>query len=631
MNAMGRLTQPMALFDQGRKAAALVLAVFSVYTAFFGVLPDMLQRSFHLALVIALIFATTGALARNSASKIAIALDGVLLTLGFSVLIYHVIFYTEISNRWGELTTIELWLGCICIVTLLEATRRSIGWPIVVLATLFLAYAFVGPQLPGLLNHRGYSLERVVSHMYLGGSGIFGTPLGVSATFVTMIVIFGAMLEASGAGKVLMDVATGATGRSRGGPAKAAVIGSSLMGMISGTAVANVLTTGTISIPLMKRNGYKAHVAGAIEAVSSTGGQLMPPVMGAAAFIMADLIERPYLDIAKAAILPSFLYYLVLFLVVHFEAMKFNIPVLKWGELPSIRSTLQNGGHLLTPLVVFAAMLIGGYSVMYTSFWAVMVTILASYLRRTTWLTPSKLLASLIDGAQAVLPVAAACATAGIIIGIITLTGLGLKFSSLIITAAGNNLTMALILTMVASLVLGMGLPTAAAYILVSTLVAPALVELGVDILAAHLFCFYGAMLSSITPPVAMAAYAAAGLANANPFRIAVTSMRFGVTAFIVPFFFVANQALIGIGDWASIIIAAITATAGCAALASAVQGWLFVRMTLLERLICFAGGLLMISPDVTTDFMGAALLIGVLAFQKYRYRSQTTKPVNDR
>lgn len=622
MTASSTPDTPYGAVDWLRWGAAIVLSVFSLYTAFAGVLSDMLQRSLHLALVVLLIFTAHGALARRSSPVHRVIVDVALLVLGVGVLLYHVVFFNAIANRWGEMTGPEFWLGGICIVTLLEATRRSIGWPIVILALIFLGYAFVGPHLPGLLFHRGYSLERVISHLYLGGGGIFGTPLGVSATFVIMIVIFGAMLERSGAGKVLMDIATGATGHTRGGPAKAAVVGSSLMGMISGTAVANVLTTGTISIPLMKRNGYRPHVAGAIEAVASTGGQLMPPVMGAAAFIMADLTERPYLDIATAAILPAALYYIVLFVVVHLEAVKNDIPILHGDDLPKLGPTFLAGGHLLLSLPVFAWMLIDGYSVMYASFWAIVTTFVVSYAKRATWLTPKQLLASFVDGANAVLPVAAACATAGIIIGVITLTGLGLKFSSLIIAVAGNNLVIALILTMVASLLLGMGLPTAAAYILVSTLVAPALVDLGVDLLAAHLFVFYGAMLSSITPPVAMAAYAAAGLAGANPFRIAVTAVRFGIAAFIVPFFFVINPALIGVGDIATIAMAAVTATIGSIAIAVAVQGWLLNRLSIIERIIAFGGGLLLTAPELRSDALGVALVFAVCVYQWGRRKS---------
>ena len=604
-----------------RQLVAIVLALFSLYSAFFGVFSDMIQRSFHLGLVLFLIYTSHGALNHHTLRIPHIVFDVVLLFAGVGVLLYQVVFFEAISARWGELTELEFWFGMICIITLLEATRRTIGWPIVILAIIFLGYAFLGPQLPGLLNHRGYSLDRVISHLYLGGGGIFGTPLGVSATFVILIVIFGAMLERSGAGRVLMDIATGATGRSRGGPAKAAVVGSSLMGMISGTAVANVLTTGTISIPLMKRNGYRPHVAGAIEAVASTGGQLMPPVMGAAAFIMADLTETPYLEIAGAAILPAALYYIVLFAVVHLEAVKNNIPVLTSDELPRFIPTILKGGHLLLSLPVFAYMLIAGYSVMYASFWAIVTTIVVSYAKRTTWLTPRKLIGSFIDGVNALLPVAVACATAGIIIGVITLTGLGLKFSSLIVAVAGDNLVVALLLTLIASLLLGMGLPTAAAYILVSTLVAPALVDLGVELLAAHLFVFYGAMLSSITPPVALAAYAAASLAEANPSRIAVTAVQFGIAAFIVPFFFVINPALLGFGDLTTIVLAAISASIGAGAIAIAIQGWLITRVSIIERLIIFIGGLLLMLPDVIWTALGTLLVFAICAIQWLRRR----------
>lgn len=602
-----------------RAGVAVILAVFSLYSAFFGVFSDMIQRSFHLALVLFLVYTAHGAFNKKSPRTYELLVDSALLIIGFSVLIYHVVFFNEISGRWGELTQLEFWLGSLCILTLLEATRRSIGWPIVILAIIFLGYAFLGPQLPGLLNHRGYSFERVVSHLYLGGGGIFGTPLGVSATFVVMIVIFGALLERSGAGRVLMDIATGATGRSRGGPAKAAVVGSSLMGMISGTAVANVLTTGTISIPLMKRNGYRPHVAGAIEAVASTGGQLMPPVMGAAAFIMADLTETPYLDIAAAAILPAILYYVVLFAVVHLEAVKRDIPVLHADDLPKIVPTILSGGHLLLSLPVFAYLLIDGFSVMFASFWAIVTTIIVSYAQRATWLTPKKFFAALIDGAEAVLPVAVACATAGIIIGVITLTGLGLKFSSLIVALSGNNLILALILTMMASLLLGMGLPTAAAYILVSTLVAPALVDMGVKLLAAHLFVFYGAMLSSITPPVALAAYAAAGLSGANPFKIALVAVQFGVAAFIVPFFFVLNPALLGFGDFATIAMAATTSIIGAGAIAIAVQGWYLHRASIVERILIFAAGLMLMGQQLEWNLTGVALIVAITGYQWVR------------
>jgi len=470
-----------------RVACAFILAGFSLYTAFFGIMSDMIQRSVHLGLVLVLVY--LGALVPSSLGLInnqfLRVVSVVLAVIGLATMMYQVYFFDDIASRYGQLTQAEFYIGIIATLVLLEATRRTIGWPIVILAIVFLLYAYFGNLLPGLASHRGYNAERIISQLYLGGGGIFGTPLGVSSTFVILIVLFGAALETSGAGKVLMDIATSITGRSRGGPAKAAVVGSSLMGMVSGTAVANVLTTGTISIPLMKRTGYRPEAAGAIEAVASTGGQLMPPVMGAAAFLMADLTGISYFEIARAAIIPALLYYVVLFSVVHLEAVKHNIALLNFDELPSLSKTLFGGFHLLLSLPVFVYMLFSGYSVMYASFWAFVAAIVLSYLRRATWLTPKKLYQTIINGVEAVLPVATACACAGIIIGIITLTGLGLKFSSLVISLSDGNLFLALVLTMIASLILGMGLPTAAAYILVATLAAPALEQLGVNQLAA--------------------------------------------------------------------------------------------------------------------------------------------------
>ena len=608
--------------DTVKAVAAVSLALFSLYSAIFGVFQDMVQKGTHLSIVLLIVF-LAGCRRNAAASDVRRSLvDFCLMAGAFAVVFYHVVFYEAVANRWGELTELEYWLAVACIAALLEATRRAIGWAIVLLALVFLLYALLGPHLPGILAHRGYSPERVLAQLYLGGGGIFGTPLGVSATFVILIIIYGAFLERSGAGKVLMDIATGATGRSRGGPAKASVVGSSLMGMISGTAVANVLTTGTISIPLMKRNGYKPHVAGAVEAVASTGGQLMPPVMGAAAFIMADMIERPYLDIARAAIIPAVLYYVVLFAVVHLEAVKGGIPVLARSELPGVMRTMRAGGHLLLSLPVFVYLLLVGYSVMYAAFWAVVAAIGASFLRRRSWLSPRRFVSALVSSVDAIVPVALACATAGIIIGVISLTGLGLKFSTLVVTVSGGNLAVALVLTMVASLILGMGLPTAAAYILVATLVAPALVGMGVDLLAAHLFVFYGAMLSSITPPVALAAYAAAGLADANPMRIALTAVSFGAAAFVVPLFFVYDTALIGIGSAPAIGIAVGTGIVGALCIAATVQGWALVRTHWLERIALGIAAVCLISPNANADLAGIGLVLATLIPQYSRHRT---------
>ena len=604
-----------------RIIAASILSLFSIYTAFFGVFPDMIQRSFHIGIILFLVYLfPLQNLSYNDLFRSLKAYFFIILSLlSLLVMVYQIIFFDAINDRYGELTNYEFYLGLAATFFLLDATRRTIGWSISILAIIFLLYALLGSYLPGEAGHRGYSLHRIMSHLYLGGSGIFGTPLGVTATFVILIVLFGAVLENSGAGKVLMDIANSLTGKSRGGPAKAAVVGSSLMGMISGTAVANVLTTGTISIPLMKRTGYRPETAGAIEAVASTGGQLMPPVMGAAAFLMSDMTGISYYEIARAALLPAVLYYIVLFSVVHIEAIKRNIPIIDTKDIPSIWETLRKGGHLLLSLPVFIYMMFDGYSVMYASIWSLMMAVALSYVRRATWLTPKKILRTIENGVEAVIPVATACACAGIIIGIITLTGLGLKFSSLVISLSGGNIFLALLLTMIASLILGMGLPTAAAYILVATLAAPALEELGINQLAAHLFVFYSAMLSSITPPVALAAYAASGLANANPFRIALVSCQFGVAAFIIPYFFAYNPVLIGIdASFQMIFLAAFSAIFGSLCLSIFIQGWLISKLLLIERIGYIIVTFCLLSVSFTTDLIGFGLLIILVSFHYF-------------
>ena len=466
-----------------------ILSVFLVsltlYTAYFGVFPDGLQRSGHLLLVIALVYvvAFRASMEREGPVGFSLTLQRlwilVVLAAGVIATGHHIVNFDAINDRWGEITDLEILFAVILMAVLFDACRRTVGWPIVILASIFLGYGLFGAFLPDGLAHRGYSLKRVTAQLYLGGGGIFGTPLGVSATFVTGVVVLGALLEKTGAGQVLMDFATGLTGRLRGGPAKAAVVGSSLMGMISGTAVANVLTTGPISIPLMRKSGYRKEAAGAIEAVASTGGQLMPPVMGAAAFIMAEFTATSYLTIAKAAFLPAVIFYAVLLAMVHFEAVKRNIPLLRDADSIVDWGSIAKRSYLLAPLPVFVGMLLNGYSIMLSSFWAVATSVIVSFFSRASAQTPRRMVETAIAAANAVIPVALACAAAGVIIGIITLTGIGLKFSTLVVLLSGGQLHVALVLTMLTCLILGMGLPTAAAYILVATLVAPALVDLG--------------------------------------------------------------------------------------------------------------------------------------------------------
>lgn len=600
---------------------SVLLVSLTLYTAYFGVFPDGLQRSGHLLLVMALVYvgALSASFGPNGQTTMLVTLRRLwivaALTAGVIATGHHIVNFSAINDRWGEITQIEIVLAVILVIALFDACRRTIGWPIVFLASFFIAYGLFGAYLPDGLAHRGYSLKRVTAQLYLGGGGIFGTPLGVSATFVTGVVVLGALLEKTGAGQVLMDFATGLTGRMRGGPAKAAVVGSSLMGMISGTAVANVLTTGPISIPLMRKSGYRKEAAGAIEAVASTGGQLMPPVMGAAAFIMAEFTATSYLTIAKAAFLPAVIFYAVLLAMVHFEAVKRNIPLLRDADSVIDWASIAKRSYLLAPLPVFVSMLLNGYSIMLSSFWAVAASVIVSFFNRSSAQTPRRVVETAITAAKAVIPVALACAAAGVIIGIITLTGIGLKFSTLVVLLSGGQLPVALVLTMLTCLILGMGLPTAAAYILVATLVAPALVDLGVGLLAAHLFVLYSAMLSSITPPVALAAYAAASISQGNPLKIAVLACQFGMGAFAVPYFFVYDPALLAIDvTWVQVVLSFVTAIAGGVAASVAMMGFFAYRLSVLERFGFALAAVLFLSSDWRFDalavLIAAALIV---------------------
>lgn len=616
---------PEKVFDWAIGIVSALLVSLTLYTAYFGVFPDGLQRSAHLLLAMALVY--IGALRALVSADGSSGLNRTLQKLWILLLLaggvvttgHHMVNFDAINDRWGEITDYEIVFAVVLLVTLFDACRRTIGWPIVILAAIFIAYGLFGAYLPDGLAHRGYSLKRITAQLYLGGGGIFGTPLGVSATFVTGVVVLGALLEKTGAGQVLMDFATGLTGRMRGGPAKAAVVGSSLMGMISGTAVANVLTTGPISIPLMRKSGYRKEAAGAIEAVASTGGQLMPPVMGAAAFIMAEFTATSYLTIAKAAFLPAVIFYAVLLAMVHFEAVKRNIPLLRDADSTTDWASIVKRSYLLAPLPVFVSMLLNGYSIMLSSFWAVVASIIVSYFSRGSAQTPRRMVETAVTAAYAVIPVALACAAAGCIIGIITLTGVGLKFSTLVVLLSGGQLPLALMLTMLTCLILGMGLPTAAAYILVATLVAPALVDLGVGLLAAHLFVLYSAMLSSITPPVALAAYAAASISQGNPLKIAVLACQFGMGAFAVPYFFVYDPALLGIDvTWVQVVVSFITAIAGGVSASIAMLGVFAYRLNIIERLGFALAAVLFLNSDWRYDAL-AAIVAGALVFWNLR------------
>ena len=526
---------------------AVGLSLFHLYTAGFGLLNALKQRSVHLSLVLVLVFFLYPGFKKSPMNKIP-WYDFVLAGIAFYCVFYHVLYFNELIMRPGLPTTQDLVVGVVGIALILEATRRVSNPILPVIAICFLLYCYFGRHFPGLFAHRGYTVSRIINHMYMGTEGIFGTPLAVSSTFVFMFILFGTFLEQTGMGRFIIDLAMALAGHSTGGPAKVAVLSSGLMGSISGSSVANVCTTGMFTIPLMKSVGYRPHFAGAVEAVASTGGQIMPPVMGAAAFIMATMMEVPYLQVAAAAVIPALLYYFAVLVQVHFEAARLGLKGLPRERLPLIIPLLKQRGHLLVPLVGIIYFLIAGYTPLKAAFNGIVITIVVSYLRKETRLTPAKFLAALDGGARGALGVACACATVGVVVGTATLTGLGLSIANAIVKIAGGLMLPTLLLTMVACILLGAGLPTTANFIVTSTMAAPALFKLGVPPMAAYMFVLYFGIAADLSPPVALAAYAGAGIAGDDPMKTGMTAVKLALAGFLVPYIYVFNPILVLVG-----------------------------------------------------------------------------------
>lgn len=506
-------------------------------------------------------------------------------------------------------------IGLAILVLVLEGTRRTVGLPIVFVALFFIVYAIFGRYMPSIISHKGYSIWRLVDNLVWTTQGIFGIPIAVSSTFVIIFILFGSMLDKLGAGSFFINFAYALTGHRKEGPAQTAVIASGFMGSISGSSVSNVVTTGAFTIPLMKKTGYSAEYAGAVEAVASTGGQIMPPVMGAASFVMADMLGVPYYRIALAALIPALLYFLSVSFMVNFQASKKGLKGVDKKDLPSAKKVLKDGYYVAIPLIALVYFLfIRMYSPMragvFTIFVLIGVSFFWTFIREKKFLT-RELIDSLINGAKIAVPVAMACASAGIVIGIVSLTGLGVRFTQLIISLSGGHLFPALLLTMLSCLILGMGLPTTAAYIITSVLAVPALSSMGVPTLAAHLFILYFAIISFITPPVAISAFAASGIAGSDSMKTGFTAFRIGIAGFIVPFLFVYSPSLIFIGSWWSIIIYTIKAIVGVFLLAGFLEGWFFKQLLpIFPRLILGASAVFLIFPKVWTGILGMGLLL---------------------
>jgi len=595
---------------------AVSASLFQLYTGGFGIFSSMVQRSVHWTFMSVLAFLLYRG-TKKSKRKTPTVVDLIFAALALIAGLYIFFNWEAVVERAGMPIERDIYFGIIMVIVVLEATRRVVGAALAYTALAFLIYAYLGPWMPGILSHKGYDIERLANVMYTSTEGIFGIPMAVSSTYIVLFVLFGAFLNKCGGGRFFIDFAFSLTGRARGGPAKAAVISSAFMGTMSGAAVANVVTTGTFTIPLMKKSGYPARVAGAIEAVASTGGQIMPPIMGAAAFIMSEFTEIPYVTIATAALIPALLYFLAIYLMVDFQARKQGLTGLDREKLPQVLATLAWGGHLFIPLIVLIIMLIWAYSPMKSVFWGIVLIVVMGMMRKTTRVGPWKLIEALETGARNAVTIAAACASAGIIVGVIALTGLGLKFSDSLVSLSGGNIFLALFFSMVASLILGCGMPTTAAYVVLASLAAPVLVRLGVPILASHLFIFYFGCISTITPPVALSSYAGAGLAGADATSVGNTAFKFGLVAYIVPYMIVYGPSLLMQGGVVSILTSVVTACLGIIAFTSGLQGYLRRQCLWWERLGLTAAGLCLIFPGLKTDLTGVLILLGVWGYQR--------------
>ncbi len=595
-------------------AASIVFVLWQLYVLFISPIDPLLLRTVHISFVMILGFLYFPLSDKMRKDKVHF-IDFILAAGALAFMYYVITGYKGITLRSGvNPTQLDIVFGVILIVSIIELSRRTTGITLPIIALVFLMYALYGANLPGLLGHPQYSFKRVISFLF-GVQGIFSEPVGVSATFVFMFLLFGSLLNTSGGGEAIIDFAKSIAGGKRGGPAKVAILSSALFGSISGSAVANVVVTGTFTIPLMKKTGYDNHFAGAVEAVASTGGQITPPVLGAAAFLIAEVLGVPYSKIVLATIIPALLYYTCLFAVVDFEAAKKNLLGLSGDELPKVKQVFKKHGLLLFPIVVLLFFLVVvGLSPLKSALYSAASVIIFALANQNTRksVAPNKLLEAVINAPKDLITVASTCAAAGIVVGTMSLTGLGHRFSILLVELSAGRLIPALLLTMVVAIILGMGVPPVAAYAIAGSAIGPALVNMGVPPLAAHLFIFYFCAVSVITPPVALAAYAAAAIAKDSMWKVGVTAFRLGITGFIIPYVFIYNQTLLMQGTPIEIAVSFITAIIGVVCLAASIQGWFTRILKWPLRLLLTAVAFSLIIPGIKTDLIGA---IGIVIF----------------
>jgi TRAP transporter 4TM/12TM fusion protein len=626
----------------------VALSIFHYYTAGFGLLQEMIHRGIHLSMVLALVFLVfpfmkTGyekAPKSTLLTPLGIPIYDWLLAIGAVVAVLHVplIPLDDLAFRVGNPTTLDVGLGLLLILLLLEATRRSVGIPLPIIAVAFMLYALFGQYMPSILIHPGNSVSQMVNHLYLTTQGIYGIALGVVATYVFHFVLFGVFANRIGLGQLFLDCAAWVAGRFAGGPAKVSIFGSALFGMISGSSVANTVTVGSLTIPAMIRLGYKRNFAAAVEAASSTGGQVTPPIMGAAAFLMIEFLELPYTTIILAAIVPAFMHFFGVLMQVHFEAKRTGLRGLRPDEMPDVKEALKRDWPTIIPLVVLIGVLLSGYTPYLAAFWGITLCILVGLLNPRRRMSVADIVVCLRDGAKYALAVGAAAATVGIVVGIVTLTGVGFKLSYIVTSVAASmagevgeilpatlmgpttlTLLFTLIMTGVVCILMGCGIPTTANYIIMVTIAAPALVLLGTEPIVAHFFVFYYGLLADITPPVALAAYAAAGMAGADPFRTGNTAFRLGLGKALVPFVFVFSPSLLLVTkdfNWPDFFLAFLGCAFGITCLGAALSRFMLVRTKAWENLLLVLAAFLMVAPEIYSTLIGVALTIPVLVRQ---------------
>ena len=631
---------------------SVIFVLFQLYATLSGAITAQVLRATHLAfvqLLAFLLFPPT----KNSPRNTLPWYDIVLGLIGMACWLYIVVNFDSLVRRSGNNTPLDVAVGIVGILVLFESCRRIVGLPIMIIAGSFIVFAFAGKYLPGFLHHRGYSLQRVVCHLFYNTEGIMGTPIGACSTFIFLFILFGALLEKTGIGHFFIDVCNALAGGASGGPAKVAVLSSALLGTVSGSSVSNTVGSGSFTIPMMKRLGYKGEFAGAVEAAASTGGQIMPPTMGAAAFLMAESLGLPYITIVKAAIVPAILYFTGIFITVHLEAKKLGLKGLPKDQLPRFMPLLLRKGYMILPLVVIIYFLCAGKTAVFAALMGIIACVLVGFGVSVSDLAHGRkpsfggkdIVEIMCTAARNIISVAIACGMAGIIIGIVTLTGLGLRLGNGLVMLAHGKLLLTLVFTMVASIILGMGAPTTANYLITSTITAGAIISLGIEPLAAHMFAFYFGIIADVTPPVALAAIAGAAIAKAKPMKTALNATKLAIGAFIIPYMFVYNSKMLMINASAlSVVMIIITAILGMFGISVALEGYGFnntgffynsrkgkatiIAFDAVERLLFAVAGLLCVIPEAKTDIIGVSLLAILIAYQLILKKIHSTKAI---